>query len=103
MNTLPVSPTEIHLKWQAPLQGHVTRYHIRYWRPGRKEKQSAWVTGNFRNYVAGSLRKGSTYRFEIIPYNGAIPGTTSVMFASTPGDTPDGPPLNISLKAVNSS
>ncbi|KAK3767732.1 hypothetical protein RRG08_052877 [Elysia crispata] len=101
--TLPVSPTEIHLKWEAPSGGHVTRYHIRYWRPGRREKQSAWMTGNFRNYVAGSLRKGSNYRFEIIPYNGAIPGAAVVMFASTPGDTPDGPPLDISLEAVNSS
>ncbi|GFO41078.1 neogenin [Plakobranchus ocellatus] len=100
---LPVSPTEIHLKWEEPSRGHVTRYHIRYWRPGRREKQSAWMTGNFRNYVAGSLRKGSNYRFEIIPYNGVIPGEAVVMFTSTLEDRPDGPPLDIKLRALNES
>lgn len=58
----PVSSTEMHVQWDPPKRGQVTQYHIRYWRPGHKDKQSAWLAGNFQNYVAGSLKKRSNYR-----------------------------------------
>ncbi|CAG5114896.1 unnamed protein product, partial [Candidula unifasciata] len=99
----PVSSTEIHVQWDPPKRGLVTQYHIRYWRPGHKDKQSAWLAGNFQNYVAGSLRKRSNYRFEIIPYHGELLGEGIVIFSQTYGDKPDGPPTDVSIHSHNSS
>ncbi|CAL1539569.1 unnamed protein product [Lymnaea stagnalis] len=100
---LVISSTKIHVQWEPPERGHVTRYHIRYWRPGHKDKQSAWLSGSSLNYVAGSLKKFSNYRFEIIPYDGALLGEGIVMFAQTFSDKPDGPPKDVQIQPINST
>ena len=52
---VPLSPSEIHVYWQPPKRGKVTRYQLRYWRPGKRDKQSAWLIAPTTNYVAGEL------------------------------------------------
>ena len=50
---IALSPTEIHVHWRPPERGVVTRYQIRYWRPGKRDKQSAWLKAPTTDYVAG--------------------------------------------------
>ncbi|XP_059158573.1 neogenin-like [Physella acuta] len=99
----PISPTEIHVRWEAPDTGHVTKYNIKYWRPGWKEKFTEWIPKHRLNFLAKDLIKNSNYRFEILPYAGDVHGEAFVIFAKTFGDKPEGPPKNVQIKSLNSS
>ncbi|XP_025079430.1 neogenin-like [Pomacea canaliculata] len=98
-----LSPTEIHVHWETPTRGHVTKYQLRYWRPGKRDKQSAWLKAPTTDYVAGSLMKFSSYRFEIIPYSGDVIGEGSVIFADTLSSRPDTPPRKVQARPLNST
>lgn len=98
-----LSATEIHVHWKPPERGSVTRYQIRYWRPGKRDKQSAWLTAPTTDYIAGSLKKFSNYRFEIIPYSEEVIGEGYVIFAETLPSVPDDPPSNVAMKTMNAT
>ncbi|XP_046582753.1 neogenin-like isoform X1 [Haliotis rubra] len=101
--TTPMSSSEILVQWLAPSRGHVTHYHVRYWRPGKRDKQSATLYIPNTQYIAGSLRKFSKYRFEIIPYNDQQIGEVVVVYASTMIDRPDAPPRKVDMTAINAT
>lgn len=81
----------------------MTKYQLRYWRPGKRDKQSAWLKAPTTDYVAGSLMKFSSYRFEIIPYSGDVIGEGSVIFADTLSSRPDTPPRKVQARPLNST
>ncbi|KAK7497852.1 hypothetical protein BaRGS_00010986 [Batillaria attramentaria] len=99
----PLSATEIHVHWEPPERGIVTNYQIRYWRPGKRDKQSAWLKAPTTDYIAGSLKMFSNYRFEIIPYSNDIIGEGSVIFAETFSGRPDAPPSKVVMKPLNAT
>ncbi|XP_070177845.1 neogenin-like [Littorina saxatilis] len=98
-----LSSKEIHVHWNRPARGHVTKYQLRYWRPGKRDKQSAWLQAPTADYVAGSLKKFSSYRFEIIPFAGDVIGEGSVIFADTLASKPDAPPRDVTVKTINAT
>ncbi|XP_071115945.1 neogenin-like [Haliotis cracherodii] len=99
----PMSSSEILVQWLEPKRGPVTHYHVRYWRPGKRDKQSARLYSPNTQYIAGSLRKFSEYRFEIIPYNNLQIGEVVVIYATTMIDRPESPPRKVNMAAINAT
>ena len=62
----PLSSTEIQIEWRKPVRGRVTKYHIKIWRAGKKDRQNAWlISKGDGRFVAGSLKKNKSYRWSV--------------------------------------
>ncbi|XP_066298195.1 receptor-type tyrosine-protein phosphatase delta-like isoform X2 [Branchiostoma lanceolatum] len=92
----------VQVEWTTPTRtfGAVRGYRVRYGRKG-EDLRVMQFSASTDYYVFTGLAKGTLYEFRISAKNGAGFGEENIQQFETPEDRPDGPPENITSKAVD--